>query len=314
MHPDLRNCDFLQRYLNALQNADPQSAAYHDTPHRALDYASERRGLLRHNKDIQGLQYSIVGIRIQNDGDWYFLVKACPNTETLILRDNLYLQQLMEAAGSLERLRHHELYSDTWSKWAIEYLSDRAPDIQSLVLKGDILNSHLTNFGESFRESEIESEISDNSSVAQSLIIRRRRYRESPFDEDPVSIATAYFRQCPTLDLTYLVRWGYSTPYGVTRASDGSIETKQPLEDMLDGDVSNLPNSYAHVRGYRTHVDGDGFPSVLSFPKQILTCRTDLGPPNYGRTSKEELNAKRDEKDWYMDRWWKWQSDYESDA
>ncbi|KAF9731555.1 hypothetical protein PMIN01_10572 [Paraphaeosphaeria minitans] len=39
---------------------------------------------------------TVVGLRIQCPGDWWFLVEACPNTEILVLRDNLYHEGLME--------------------------------------------------------------------------------------------------------------------------------------------------------------------------------------------------------------------------
>ncbi|KAF2444301.1 hypothetical protein P171DRAFT_473425 [Karstenula rhodostoma CBS 690.94] len=38
---------------------------------------------------------TVVGLRIQCPGDWWFLVGACPNTEILVLRDSLYHAALM---------------------------------------------------------------------------------------------------------------------------------------------------------------------------------------------------------------------------
>jgi hypothetical protein len=59
---------------------------------------------------------SVIGLRIQCAGDWHFLVKACPNTEKLILRDSLHEELLMEEVAELKNLRHLELYSDFWAE------------------------------------------------------------------------------------------------------------------------------------------------------------------------------------------------------
>ena len=66
------------------------------------------------------------------------MIEACPNIEILILADNLYDNEVMQAACNLQKLVHLELSSISWSRTDIEYLSAAMPDIQSLALKGEV--------------------------------------------------------------------------------------------------------------------------------------------------------------------------------
>ena len=137
-------------------------------------------------------------------------------------------------------------------------------------------------------DSEIESQMTDDSDVARNIIQRRRDYHEEPGDEAQELIAEAYFGCCPTLDRLYLVDWEYPTAWGVTRSSDGSVEA---VDYLGPDEPTSYPISYKSTRTHRAWLDGDGFPMVLSFPREILTSRTDQDPPNYGRESKEEREA-----------------------
>lgn len=82
---------------------------------------------------------TVIGLRIQCPGDWYFLVKICPNTERLILRDNLNCQTMMAVVGSLQKLQHLELFDKCWNEDDIDKLCNLVPNIESLSLKGNIL-------------------------------------------------------------------------------------------------------------------------------------------------------------------------------
>jgi hypothetical protein len=141
-------------------------------------------------------------------------------------------------------------------------------------------------------DSEIESYMSDDSSDARSRMRRWRSDQESPFDEPQDVIASVYFACCSSLDLLHLVEWGYPNPWGVTRASDGSVEAVHCLDPDDYENVTPFPISYESIQEARKEVDGDGFPLVLSFPREILTCRTDNDPPNYGRESREGREAR----------------------
>ncbi|KAL5389889.1 hypothetical protein PMIN02_007153 [Paraphaeosphaeria minitans] len=86
---------------------------------------------------------TVVGLRIQCPGDWWFLVEACPNTEILVLRDNLYHEGLMEKVQQLENLLRLELYDKCWDEGDIEYLQKQLPYLESLALKGGIGNQDV---------------------------------------------------------------------------------------------------------------------------------------------------------------------------
>jgi hypothetical protein len=137
---------------------------------------------------------------------------------------------------------------------------------------------------------EIESRMSDDSDIARSMIRRRRDWHEEPGDEEQEVIAAAYFGCCSALDRLYLVDWGSPTPWGVTRSSDGSVEAVRCLEP--DDDQSDFSVSSESNQELQERFDGDGFPMVLDFPREILTYRTDQDPPNYGRETMEEMEAR----------------------
>jgi hypothetical protein len=81
------------------------------TTHRKfLEFSAVDKTFTKSNVSLP----SVVGLRIQCAGDWHFLVTACPNTEILILRNSLYCERLMEAAGELKSLQHLELFSQAW--------------------------------------------------------------------------------------------------------------------------------------------------------------------------------------------------------
>lgn len=82
------------------------------THRKAVDFSAVEKTFCKSNVALS----SVVGLRIQCAGDWDFLVEACPNTETLILRDSLYCDGLMEAAGELKKLRHLELFNGGWTE------------------------------------------------------------------------------------------------------------------------------------------------------------------------------------------------------
>jgi hypothetical protein len=82
------------------------------THRKDVDFSAVEKTFRKANISLD----TIIGLRLQCAGDWHFLVKACPNTENLILRDNLYCDQLMDAVGDLNKLRHLELYSDAWTE------------------------------------------------------------------------------------------------------------------------------------------------------------------------------------------------------
>jgi hypothetical protein len=82
------------------------------THRKDVDFSAVEKTFRKSNVSLP----SIVGLRIQCAGDWHFLVKACPNTEKLILRDSLHCDQLMEAVGELKKLQHLELFSDYWAE------------------------------------------------------------------------------------------------------------------------------------------------------------------------------------------------------
>lgn len=86
---------------------------------------------------------TVIGLRIQCPGAWCFLVKACPNTEILILRDNLRNEGLMEEARELKRLRHIEFYDSYWIADDIERLHEKLPSLESLALKGGIAQEDI---------------------------------------------------------------------------------------------------------------------------------------------------------------------------
>lgn len=90
------------------------------THRRYVDFSALEKTFGRSNVCLT----SVVGLRIQCPGDWYFLVEACPNTEKLILRDNLFRETLMEVVGNLKKLAHLELF---YSAWGPEDIHRRLP-------------------------------------------------------------------------------------------------------------------------------------------------------------------------------------------
>jgi hypothetical protein len=82
---------------------------------------------------------TVVGLRIQTPGDWDFLVKACPNTEVLVLWSNIHCVEMMEEVGSLQKLRHIEFYQKGWIESDVEDIHDWLPNIESLCLKGGVI-------------------------------------------------------------------------------------------------------------------------------------------------------------------------------
>ena len=136
-------------------------------------------------------------------------------------------------------------------------------------------------------ESEIESELSDDSDVARSMLAWRREVHEEPGDEDYDIIAEAYFSCCLTLHKLYLVE--QEIPTAFSRRSDGSVNHFECYDP--ENDYPSFRTSNASIEEFRQCLDGDGFPKVLSFPREILTHRMDRDPPNYGRESREEREA-----------------------
>jgi hypothetical protein len=169
---------------------------------------------------------------------------------------------------------------------------------------------------------EIESAMSDDSDIARSMIRRRRDLHDAPGDEAQDVVATAFFECCLALNQLCLVDWGIPTRWGVTRSSDGFVEAVESLEP--DDESINFPISYESIQKHQESLDDDGFPKVLSFPREILTSRTDQDPPNYGREPEEEREAtvrhciplsvprltqyQDKEKWWYMECWRLYQS------
>lgn len=137
---------------------------------------------------------------------------------------------------------------------------------------------------------EIESAMSDDSDIARSMRRRRRDWGDGPGEEPQEVIAMAYFESCLALHQLYLVDCGCPTQWRVNRSSDGSV---QPFEypDPADSTPS-FPISYESIQEHRQWSDGDAFPKMLSFPREILTYRTDQDPPDYGRVSLEEREAR----------------------
>lgn len=108
----------------------------------------------RKDVDISGLRAtfrkaqvnlpSVTGLRIESHGSWSFLVEACPNVEVLVLADNLYHDDMMEASRKLKHLRHLELSRLDWALDDIEVLAEAMPHIQSLALKGEINEEYIS--------------------------------------------------------------------------------------------------------------------------------------------------------------------------
>lgn len=84
----------------------------------------------------------MTGLRIQSDNSWDFLIKACPNTEVLILRDNVFDEATMDAASGLGNLQHLELYEQAWDHEYIKMIHRNVPNVQSLAFKGGISECH----------------------------------------------------------------------------------------------------------------------------------------------------------------------------
>jgi hypothetical protein len=113
---------------------------------RLLTSASDRK-----NVDFSALEMTftkaavalptVVGLRIQTPGEWDFLVKACPNTEVLVLWSNLHCVEMMEEVGNLQKLRHIEFFQKGWIESDIEDLYDWLPNVESLCLKGGVIGN-----------------------------------------------------------------------------------------------------------------------------------------------------------------------------
>ena len=105
------------------------------TPDRkAVDFSGTEQMFDVYNINLP----TVTGLRIQCGGDWYFLIAACPNTEVLVLGDNLECENTMFIASNLEKLRHVELYKRTWEIDHVELLNEYLPKIESLTLKGGV--------------------------------------------------------------------------------------------------------------------------------------------------------------------------------
>src|SRR5690349_21652853 len=87
---------------------------------------------------------NITILHIQSRGSWAFMVGACPNTELLILSDNLYDKYLMQATRDLTKLRNPGHSYEFWSRRDIEKLSTIVPDLEGLTLKGEIGEEYLS--------------------------------------------------------------------------------------------------------------------------------------------------------------------------
>jgi len=102
------------------------------THRKDVDFSAVEKTFMESNVSLA----SVVGLRIQCAGDWHFLVKACPNTEKLILRDSLHCNRLMEAAGELKKLQHLELFSDTWIEEAVHCKQPSCTKPRAYILIG----------------------------------------------------------------------------------------------------------------------------------------------------------------------------------
>jgi hypothetical protein len=184
------------------------------------------------NVDISGLRatflrHNVVRLRILPHSSWSFLVKACPNTESLALEYNMYLDDLLQAAGNPKKLKHrlHKFF----------------PEIQTLALRGTIGHEHINvstkcwlkalaliiyqTFANAFRffnkldelsltaiqQITDEEAFSDDCSGVFGCIGEMKW--EHDLDEDRRSVAVSYFAKCPSLRLLNLVRTGEVTAW-----------------------------------------------------------------------------------------------------
>jgi hypothetical protein len=272
------------------------------TQRKNVDISGLRATFLRHNVVLS----NVVRLRILSHSSWSFLVKACPNTESLALEYNMYLDDLLQAAGNPKKLKHLEICNDTWRKVDIHRLHKFFPEIQTLTLRGTIGHEHINvstrywlkalaliiyqTFADAFRlfnkldelfltaiqQITDEEAFSDDCSGVFGCIGEMKW--EHDLDEDQRSVAVSYFAKCPSLRLLNLVRTGEVTAWATKYCGDNSVRTVYSPSQSY-----HYSQSHGQWAKIRARYD-EGFPTLFSAACMVSYCDERWDPPRYLRS------------------------------
>lgn len=127
-----------------------------------------------------------------------------------------------------------------------------------------------------------EHAFSDDSDVAMDIICSRGFYG---VNIDLRKMASGYFESVNTLEKLYI--WVYSLPlscYTATRDGNGVLAAlRYSQDDAESADCDSIAET----------LDMDGFPKMLSFPLEIMSCDPKYDPPLYGRGTVAEREAEK---------------------
>lgn len=126
---------------------------------------------------------------------------------------------------------------------------------------------------ESLEEWRYVDSFSDDSWAAWSIILERKG-NETDFDQGPLS--RDFFEQCHVLETLWFCEFA-SAPWPWTAIRDASGTVKSVSCGLYDDDF-DWGRGFSHDE----LLDRDGFPLVLSFPREITSFDERWDPPRYG--------------------------------
>lgn len=139
------------------------------------------------------------------------------------------------------------------------------------------------------QEWECESAFSDDSDMAQSFVWECSFERDSHVDQRLV--AKTGFAGCPALENLWLVEHDEPPAFPWTAAKDHSGGLLS-VRNLCFDDEEFAEFWEPDWRSVRKGFDRDGFPTMLSFPPEIMSFDEKFDPPSCGKKSNAEQAAK----------------------